>query len=352
MAGTTPNFNLTKLNANEDFSGDGYKYTDADRVLIDRLLNAALNHDHSGAPPGVSGETVSTAPILTLDPNAGSLPAGVRMYYKIALIGPDGLPTMASPETIIDAPNPVFTPDAPIATRSATGGTLHPGTYYYRLSAWRAASTLETAAGNSVSVPLPVVDGTTQRVILDLPSMPAGAGGYNIYRRIPGGAAFVHIATIDAVDVGTPWIDDGAHVVNCERFSPTSNTTSSSNSVEIDYPGGVVPVGYTWRIYRTVVSGDWAHSQLADVVEETSEGSGIVTPSFLDLGLGTTAGSPPVTNPPTIPTPAQITYADILLAPDPGIGSSTGIEYLERVTQAEYDALAPPDPATVYLIVA
>ena len=45
MAGTTPNFSLTTLNANDDFALDGYKFTDSDRVLIDRLINVALNHD-------------------------------------------------------------------------------------------------------------------------------------------------------------------------------------------------------------------------------------------------------------------------------------------------------------------
>ena len=354
MAGRTPNFNLTTLTGGENFALDGHKFTDADRVMLDRLIHAALIHDHSGTPPGDPGETVDLAPILTMHPDAGSLPAGVRLYYKIALVGTDGLPTLASPEASIDTPLPITSPAAPTASRSSTDGTLLPGTYYYRLSAYRGAATLETAASDAVAVALPT-GSTTQRVLLTLPSAPVGADGYNIYRRAPGGSSFNHIATVALAAIADPWIDTGNLTVNCERFAPTRNTTSSSNSVEISYPGGVVPVGYTWRIYRTDTAGEWSHSHLRDVIEETSEGSGIVTPTYTDLGLGTTAGTPPAVTPPTIPTSPRIDYAD-LVGTQPVPTTETTVEFHvpdANITGAQtYQWMSPYDEAIIRTVYA
>jgi hypothetical protein len=350
MAGQTPNYNLTTLNANDDFNRDGYKFTDADRVLVDRLLHAALNHDHSGAPPGDPGETIDTAPTLTLDPTTGSLPAGVRLYYRIALIGPDGIPSVASPETMIDTPQPVTAPGPPTAQRSTTGGTLRPGVYYYRVSAYRTADTLETAAGDAVTVNLPATAGSTQRILLTLPTLPTGATGLNIYRRVPGGAAYHYVASIDLADIETQWIDTGALDANCERFAPSANTTSSSNSIEIGYPGGTIPVGYTWRIYRSDLASDWTNSLLVDVIEETSEGSGIITPTYTDMGIGTSAGTPPMFAAPTIVTPPQIDYTDLTGTPPTPASEATATIHVPDANITgiyDYQWVSPFDEAII-----
>ncbi len=78
----------------------------------------------------------------------------------------------------------------------------------------------------------------------------------------------------------------------------------------VQLPGATptVPDGYTWKLYRTY-TGDFTDSLLMWVVEETSEGSGIITTEFIDLGLATGAGTPKTTAP-TFTAPEKIELTD------------------------------------------
>lgn len=286
--GSTDHYGFTRLVAGENFQQDGYKYTSEDRDLIDRLLYlGAESHRHTGAAgdpetPGVLGVSVNTT--------AGSLPAGSRIYYKHTLVDSDGFESAPSDEVFVDTLGPVAEPSAPILTVQSTGGSLLPGQYYYVLTAHTAVNTNETKALHPTYITVPL--GTaTNTITLTLPTRPAGASGFNIYRKKPGSSRYDFLASTASIST---YVDDGSVEEDCNRVVPARNSTNSTNSVVANI--GTVPVGYTWKLYRTLMAGFYDGSLLHHVVEETSEGSGIITGTYLDLGLGTLAGKPPTTS--------------------------------------------------------
>lgn len=293
--GNTERFGLSKIGPGEDIFGDGYKYTSADRDLIDSLLYLAVSgHVHDGTP----GSSVNPDDPLDLELNTtgGSLPAGRRYYYTYTLVNQtSGIETIAAPEAFIDTPDPIDAPDRSILSFASTGGSQPPGQYFYSLTAWTDVNTNETNGGPSAGI---IVGGnsTANEITVTFPSLPSGAQGFNIYRRKPGGRNYDFLASIDVVATSdTEYVDDGSVVADCDRVVPTRNTTNSTNSIDISLPGATptVPVGYSWKIYRSSSSGNFSGGLLQWVVEETSEGSGVITPFFLDEGFGTLAGQPP-----------------------------------------------------------
>ena len=295
MSGTTDRFKLKTLESGDDFDEDGFKYTKADREQIDRLLEiGAESHRHNGA---TSAATNPSLPLeLTLDTVGGYIDASERVRYKYTLVDSLGNESAASPEAYVDTPEAVTTPAASTLSVSTTGGTHLPGNYFYVLSAYVDFNTSETKALNPAYVTVPTTTSTNQ-ITLTLPSLPNGASGFNVYRRKPGNTKYFYLASID-MEIATPpdtYVDDNTVTADCDRTLPVANTTNSSNSVVVSLPGATptVPTGYTWRIYRTYVSADYEDSFLDWVVEETSEGSGIITPEYTDVGAGTTTGAPP-----------------------------------------------------------
>lgn len=294
MADTTDHYGLQKIGAGEAFSLNGYKYTKADRDLIDTLLYVgAEGHVHNGAA-FTSGTSV-TQPNLTLDTTTGNLPSNTTIYYRVSLVDSNGVESQASLASQVTTPAPVSSPGAPTLTLSKTGGVLLPGKYFYVLTAYNSSNTLETKALNYAYLTIPA-GSNVNKVTLTLPSLPAGADGFNIYRKKPGGMAYYYLASV-AMDVATPpttYVDTGSVEEDCNRGLPTTNTTSSSNSVTISYGGAtpVVPVGYTWKIYRSYLNGYWENSLVHWVVEETFETSGIITPEYIDMGYATVEGMP------------------------------------------------------------
>lgn len=311
MAEKTERFGLQILEAGDSLATDGYAFTKSDRVLIDRLLElGAETHHHTG----VAAEGLAVdPPQVTLDTNGGAIPAGRRVRYKITLVDENGLETAASDEQIIDTPDPITSPGAPSLYSSSVGGTLIPGVYYYALSAYQDNITSETKVANTAHITVPAGT-TTNYVGLTLPSLPAWATGFNVYRRKPGSTRYYYLDSID-MDVATPpteYDDDGSVNEDCGRTVPTTNSTFSTNAVTVTYSGATptIPDGYTWRVYRTYISGDYENSLLAWIVEETSEGSGIITPTYDDVGIGTTTGSPPSVSQATN-SPTQIDLTDM-----------------------------------------
>lgn len=284
--GNTDHYGLKRLGAGEAFSDDGYKYTDADRVLIDRLLYlGAEGHRHSG--DAAVAPTLG-AVALTSSALSGSLPAGTRAYYKYTLVDVNGFESAASVEAYVDTEAAIVEPAAPVLVVNSLGGSLLPGQYFYVLSAYTLVNTNETKALNPSYYTVPA--GTsTNTITLNLPTLPGGATGWNIYRKRPGGARYDYLASTTSV---TTYVDNGSVVEDCNRTLPVRNTTNSTNSVTATI--GTVPVGSTWKLYRTYSAGYYDGSLVHHVVEETSEGSGIVTPSYVDMGLATLAGKPPV----------------------------------------------------------
>lgn len=310
MAGTTDHYGLQTLAAGDDFSLNSYKYTNADRGTIDRVLySGAVGHRHRGGA-GIT-EAPTLAPSLDLDTSQGVIPASTRVYYKYTYVDEAGNETAASPEAFVETPQALQAPGAPTLSYTTTGGTLIAGNYFYVLTAYEDATTSETTgtSPNSITVPTGT---TTNKVTLTLPTTPLGADGFNVYRKKPGGLGYFWIASVDMTVVTPPttFVDTG-YEDDCNRTLPTTNSTNMSNAVTVSLPGATptVPEGFTWKVYRTYTSGEYTNSLLAHVVEETYEGSGVIDPTYLDLGPGTTTGEPPSSNY-TYGDPSQINLTD------------------------------------------
>lgn len=294
MASKTNRFKFQVLDPGDDLSEDSYAFVNRDRYLLDALLEwLAEHHRHTGED---AVETELDPPELTLDTSVGGIPSGQRVRYKYTLVDADGFETASSSEAFIDTPQAVLEPAAPVITYETTGGTHIPGQYFYVLSAYQDFSTSETLALSPASV-FVAPDTATNTITLELPDLPDGATGFNVYRRAPGSIKYFFLASVD-LDVATPpetFEDDNSIDEDCDRSLPTENSTYSTNTITINIPGATptVPDGYTWKIYRTYESGEYANSFLHWVVEETFEGSGIITPEYEDDGAGTDIGSPP-----------------------------------------------------------
>lgn len=290
----TAHFGFSYQGRNDSRADENFKSGTRDVDLNDLLHYLAMVHKHDGASTSSNAPTSGLS--LELDQTQGSLKSGKRIFYKHTLVDATGVESAAGPEAFIDTPAAIAAPSAPTSATSPTGGTLLPGPYSYVLSAYKDATTLETTTLTPASVQLGA-SSTTWEVTLTLPALPAGADGFNVYRRKPGESQYHYLDSVD-MGVATPpttWIDTGALAEDCDRGLPQANTTNAQNAIIITFPGAtpVVPAGYTWKIYRTLISGTYENSLLHHVVEETSEGSGIITTTFTDLGLQTSTGTPP-----------------------------------------------------------
>lgn len=307
MSGETNNYGLDRLGAGDDFSDRGYKFTDADRQLIDRLLYmGAEGHHHTGAAALVADPSV--APGVTLSETGGTIPAGTRVYYKYTWVDVNGFESAASPEGYVDTPTQVLEPSSPTLLVQSTGGTLLPGVYYYILSCYTNVNTQETKATAPAYVTVPV-GSTTNQITLVLPTLPSGADGFNVYVKKPGQVRYNYLASVD-MTIATPpteYTDNGAVEEDCNRSIPIRNTTHGNNAAVVQVP--TVPVGSTWKLYRTYQSGQYENSLVHHVVEETFETSGIITNAYADLGIATSEGLPPTASQ-SIGSPDKVLLTD------------------------------------------
>lgn len=308
MSGSTNHYGLDRLGAGDDLSDNGYKFTDYDRQLIDRLLYVGAEaHHHDGASAVVNDPV--TAPSLALVETGGTIPAGTRVYYRYTWVDVNGFESAGSPEAHVDTAAPVTEPGPGQLSFTATGGTLLPGVYYYILSCYTTVNTNETKAAAPAYLTIPI--GTaTNKVTINLPTLPSGADGFNIYVKKPGQVRYNYLASVDMTMPTPPtqYVDTGAVAEDCNRTNPTRNSTNGSNAVVITVP--TVPAGSTWRLYRTYQTGQYQSSLLHWVVEETFETSGIITPVYEDVGNGTAEGMPPTASQSiTSPDKIQLTNA-------------------------------------------
>ncbi len=287
MAGT-PHYGLKRLRAGESMAQNSYQFTDADRNLIDALLYVgAEGHHHTGLPATSASPTV--APTLALNSTVGTLPGGARVSYKYTLVSPLGLESAGSPESFVTTPALTAVPAAPtLIVHATTGGTLPAGMYYYALSAYKPVQTAETPATNIAYISVP--SGSTNQIRLTYPTLPSGATGWNIYRRKPGESDYHFLVSVASGP--TTYVDDGSVAEDCDRRRPTVNGTSGANKVTITLPAALPGVGWTWKVYRTLVTNSYINSLLHHVVEETSEGSGVIVTNYVDTGGGTYSGEP------------------------------------------------------------
>lgn len=288
MPDYSAHYNLTMLDIGDEFSVNNGAFLNRNISNLDqKVYLGAEGHHHDGESAVDYDPTAG--PSLVLVPGSGSIPGGRTIRYRYTLVDTHGQETAASPEATITTPAPVIAPGTPTVVRS-TGGILLPGNYFYVLTAYKDANSLETTAGPRAYTSLTFSSGE-KTITLDLPSVPAGADGFNVYRRSPGSTRFQWLDSI-AMNVATPpteYVDDGSIAEDCNRTVPHRNTTATTNSVLVSLPGATpsLPDGFTWKIYRTYVSGDYDSSLLHHVVEETSEGSGIIEISYSDVGAST-----------------------------------------------------------------
>lgn len=285
MGERTPRFKLSTLGPGDTPQDDGFKFTDMDIRLIDRILEyAAELHRHTGEPFVDQAPTV--APILSLETVGGYLPAGVRIFYRWSLIDELGFETAASPTNYIDTLPAVAEPEAAALTYVTTGGALEPGQYSYVISAYKDATTLETKAVRPAILTLNVT--TSLNVItLSLPALPPGADGFNIYRKGPGSSGYFFLDSTS----GASYDDDGSVPLDQTRQPQRENTTNSHNLVVIDLPGAdPVPDGFSWRLYRTFSVTNWDSSILVDMLEAGATPA--IATTYDDVGESTRVGAP------------------------------------------------------------
>lgn len=276
MTESTEHFGLTKLGPGEGIHSGGDRFASSDRDIIDQALYSASKHRHTGE---FTDNSPLEAPDLTLS-TGGTLPAGTTLRYVYTFLDPETGETVASPEATVTTSDALVAPDAPTSTLQSIGGSLEPGNYYYVATAYQGSSTVETKAENPLFVQIPAGTSTNQ-VELTLPTLDAGVDGYNVYRRGPSEARYLHIGTT----TDTSFVDDG--LTSSTRGLPSENSTSAANAVEIAIPGATpsVPAGNTWKVYRTDTVGDWSTSYLTTLDENTL--------TYTDVGDGTAFGQPP-----------------------------------------------------------
>lgn len=330
-------FGLQKVGAGEPLSLNDYAFTTKNLDRIDQIMYRMQNHQHNGDGPPVDDPVTPLSISASL--TGGNIPAGVTVRYKYTLVDEFGSQTAASQEATYTTPEPIAIPGSPNVQRTSTGGALLPGNYFYALSAYVGANTTETPVGDRGYTTVPV--GTvTNLITLTLPTKPVGAAGFNVYRRAPGESTYSYLASINMSGPTPPttYVDNGSVAENCNRHPQNNNLTNSSNSVVLTLPGATpeVPEGFTWKVYRTYAIGNYANSLLAWVVEETTEGSGIISPTFTDIGQASQPGNPPtVTELVTMPSPIDLaTETQGMLNPG-------------RVLQALEVTFAFPGPLTV-----
>ncbi len=285
MGSFTSHFGFQKLNQGDVASTNSWKFSDADRDLLDRLLWGMFGRTYTSLDPSV-------APDLTLTTSGGSIPAGATVLYEYTLVNSIGLETAPSPIGSVSTAAAISAPGPPSISYAATGGSLLPGEYFYALSSYKDVSTSETKVFDSAHVTVQAGT-TTNSISMTMPTLPSGATGFNIYRRKPGAPQFVFLASTTA----SSYTDDGSVPEDPNRITPASNTTAAANQVTIALPGALtLDPGMTWKIYRTYISGAWSNSLVHHVVEETTEGSGVIRRNWVDVGAPTEIAEPPPIN--------------------------------------------------------
>jgi hypothetical protein len=280
MADATRRFGLTILNSPTDqLDLKNYKFSEADRLLLDRLLRIAVEeHVHTGT--GISISAPGPA-ILRVMPTGGALPPNATIHYRYSIVDARGQETIASATASATTPVPATAPGyAPRPSLAA--GYLEAGEYLYAVSACTRDSSQETLVG-------PIATATNSNFggwRLDLPPLPNGGEFFNVYRKAPRDFELFHLATLQPED--RYLIDDGGLTANRFRRAPAGNTTNQTNSIEIELPGPLPVESWTWRIFRTFDPTNWEQSLL------DWNGSNHY---YLDDGRATRPGFPPATTP-------------------------------------------------------
>lgn len=253
----------------------GYEFTYTNMDLLNRLLQFLMSHRHDGVDGDAT--TPPSPPTVIEDPTEGLLRSGVTYYYRVSTLNDDLVETQASLSSWVTISGAIDQPDVPVANIVTTGGDLPAGVYQYAVTCWVDTWTKDTTA-LPITVDLTTAGGDHQQVELTMPSLPAGADGYNVYRRFPGSTLFTWQASLTGTQTD-PWVDSTLTDPGTYRTLPTADLTGYRKSVQIERPAGATQ----WRIYRSTDDTDWQGTFLSDSSAST----------FLDEGAGTGFGAPP-----------------------------------------------------------
>lgn len=276
MANRTRRFGLTTFDQpTDELSLDNYKFTYADRILLDRLLRIIIeSHVHDGS---TFAAAQPPAPELTVQTTGGAIPANTTVYYRYSVVDARGQETIASATASTVTPPQVAAPGfGPRLSREA--GTLDAGQYLYALSACTNDAGQETLIGPTT--PGTLTDWGAWR--LDLPPLPSGGQFFNVYRKGPRESELRYLTTLAPAQ--RELFDTGLLKTDRYRRAPAANTTNMTNRIGVALTGTVPEGSWTWRIYRTYDQGNWENSLVEWVGPENY---------YLDDGREGQPGVPP-----------------------------------------------------------
>lgn len=282
----TTHFGLTRVSEGETLAKNSHAALDGDRILLDTILKALLDHDHSAEAALASP---STAPTAVANSSGGSLAPSTTYYYKYSYIDANGLETAASPEVSATTAAGADAPTAPTLSHESTGGTLDVGTYRYLIT-FADTSGRETTPSDSVEIGLTsdICTGSS-RILLTFPPPPLAAPCINVYRQKPGQSTFYFLKKT----TNSTYYDDGSDSEDLSRGVPTVNTVGNTNSVTITLPESVPANATGWRLYRSRNPGGYTTASLVKTVVEgaTPQSTTIVTETT-DVGGSLLRGFP------------------------------------------------------------
>jgi len=142
----------------------------------------------------------------------------------VATIDDDDVESPASVSNFLHTSGPLPLPDVDGSNFEilTSGGGLEAGVYQYAVTAWQGTPSA-TTLGLPVTVDLLVVNGNEQAVSITLPELPAGADGFNIYRRFPGSIYFYRIAVLTGEQVD-PFVDSEGEEVEARPTTPSGSS--------------------------------------------------------------------------------------------------------------------------------
>lgn len=231
----TPFAGLTRLDAQDSFSLDGFAFQSVDPLIVDRLLKVgAKSHRHDAHNGLVDPIDQPTAELTA----SGLLPADTSITFSYTLVDADGGETKLAPVLGITTDPPMESPaDLPDYTIVNDSGQLLPGFYTYAITL--TDPTGETTIGPTLEIEIePGADTNSIQFVglSDIVAATPGATGWRMYKATGSGHLTFLAAGGAALD---ELLEDGTLCADCTTEPPTTNQTRVSQGVTLTIPGSV-----------------------------------------------------------------------------------------------------------------
>lgn len=231
---------------------DGYRFQSINPVIIDLLLKiGAVTHRHD-AHAAMADPT--EAPVVSVAPTGGALPAGETIYVAYTLIDPQGGETLPVPVVSVSTPGGVEAPTvAPTATLSFAAGSLLTNNYMYAVSIADGLGG-ETPLGPPASVDVPSsinaeigISGLS--ALTNAASNNSATATWRLWRSVDGGNTWALMAT--GVPTGDSFTDDGSIAGNTSVQPTGTNTTGGYGELSVTVPAGQPAEAQYFNIYAS-----------------------------------------------------------------------------------------------------